>query len=318
MTGSAGNSTQQDKFAQANPNPVLSSSVDGVLQFINPATVKLTSDLELEKAEDLLPKDHRGLVLACHKTGITLTGESQLDGHNIVWSYRSIDESDIVYIYGHDVTTYKSRASNITRLPENNPNPVLVYGLDGLVLFKNNAVDLLLDDLDLEEVEEVLPVDHNNIVKSCSKSDLTVTDERQRGARGIVWSYQLSDNGDAVNIYGFIVTDYQPKNLRISGLPETNPSPVLTSGLDGETGYMNHAATELLRELQLDSVEEMLPSEHKGMAKACHLTSTPLSLQHQVSGKTFAWSYHPIEGHDVVYIYGHDISEYCSDVAGKS
>ena len=306
------NTELQDKFAQANPNPVLSSAADGALRFVNPAALKLMHDLGLEHVEDCLPEDHKSLVKACLNTGVTLTEECHMSGRIIVWSYRSSGEGDVVYIYGHDVSVYQSKSYSPTDLPEENPNPVLTYNVEGKIQFANIAVTLLLNKLGQENVEDMLPVNHVELVAACFKTGLPAIEERQTGNRIIVWSYRLPLDGEVINIYGYDVTNNQPKGLGVNGLPGVNPSPVLTSNLNGVLQYINHAASQLLMVLGMDNIEDILPQDHKGMVKACHSTNTPLTERHQVGGETLVWSYIPVDASDVIYIYGYDITDYCS------
>lgn len=314
MTELESNTSQQEKFAQANPSPVLSSAADGSLQFVNPAATKLMQALGLGHVEELLPGDHKSLVKACLTTGARLTEEGHMAGHNIVWSYQSMGESDVVYIYGHDVTAYHANSHGPTDLPEENPNPVLTCNIKGKILFANTAASLLLDKLGHEDIEDILPVKHVELVESCFNSGAPVTEERQSGNRDIVWSYRLSHNTEDIYIYGYDITDHHPKDSGANGLPGINPSPVLTTNLDGIPQYVNQAARQLLMDLCMENVEDMLPQDHKGMVRACHSTNTALTRQHQVAGEVLVWSYIPVDVSDMVYIYGHDITVYCSDV----
>lgn len=308
---------QQYNFAQANPSPVLSSRADGVLQFVNQAALKLMLDLKLEIVDDLLPVDHEGLVMACLKTGVTLSEERQLNNRNIVWSYQPTNDSDIVYIYGYDVTAYQPKDTNLKCLPEANPNPVLIYKKGGTIHFSNIAVSMLLNDLELENVEDVLPVNHRELLSVCLNTRTPVAGDRQACDHCIVWSYQLSDSGEVIYVYGCDVSQHQPKDFSADDLPGVNPNPVLTSGPDGTLRYSNYATSLLLLDLELDNVEDMLPQDHKGMVKACHATNTPLTAQHKIGERKLVWSYHPVDASDVIYIYGHDITDYCSNTFGK-
>lgn len=311
MTEFESNTGLEDKIAQADPSPVLSSAADGELQFVNKAAANLQHDLELERVEDLLPAGHKGLVKACLNTGVTLTEEWHLSDRSFVWSYQSADESDVVYIYGYDVTAFQSELTRSKGLPEANPNPVLTYTEEGGVQFKNNAVVQLLKELGLKKIEDVLPVNHEELVASCVKTRNPVTEERQASDRNIAWSYQLSGNSDVVYIYGYDITSHQSRDFCASGLPGVNPNPVLTSGPDGVPRYTNPAVLQLLLDLELENVKDLLPLDHKGLVKACHSTNTALTQQYQVAGITLVWSYLPVDDSDVIYIYGNDITDYC-------
>jgi len=301
-----------DRFALANPSPVLSSDSEGQLQFVNPAASKLMHDVEVAHAEDMLPTDHKSLVKACLKTGVTLTEKCQLSDRNIVWSYQSIRESNVVYIYGYDVTTYQQQnKTNRKNLLEETPNPVLIFDSDGEITLKNNALLTLLDDLDLIDFEDVLPVNHIKLAQFCFKTGTPVTEERLTGNRNIVWSYKLLDNGDGLCVFGYDITGYETGNDNTKDLPEINPSPVLTVDPDGVPRYINNAASQLLLDLQLERVQDALPADHEGLVKACLLTNTALNAQITMCDKTLVWSYLPVDGNDVVYIYGHDVTDYC-------
>ncbi len=311
MTGFDNEADIEDKFALANPNPVLSSNAEGLLQFVNPAASKLMHDLEIDYADDLVPTNHKGLVKACLKTGVTLTEECQLGDRNIIWSYRSIAESNVVAIYGYDVTAYHLQQPYRKSLPEANTNPVLTYNSEAKVIFKNSALFVLLDDLGLQDIEDVLPVNHAKLLEFCFKTGTAVTEERLTDRRIIVWSYQLLDNSEELCIYGYDVTGFESNRINAKNLPEVNPGPVLTADSDGVLQFTNNAASQLLLDFQLERIEDMLPADHEGMVKACLLTDTPLTAQYQTCGKTLVWSYLPVDGHDVIYIYGHDITDYC-------
>ena len=93
-------------------------------------------------------------------------------------------------------------------------------------------------------------------------------------------------------------------------MPDINPNPVLTSDSDGTLQFTNDAACQLQLDFKVEIVEGMLPSDHVGIVKACFLTNTPLNTQNTMCGRTFNWSYLPVDGIDVVYIYGHDITDF--------
>ena len=305
----------EDDYALANPNPVLSSNAEGEVQFVNPAATKLMHDVAVELADDLLPANHLGLVKACLKTGTALTVECQLRDRDIAWSYRSIEKNDVVFIYGYDVTSYHLQQPYKKSLPENNPNPVLTYNSAGEVIFKNGALFGLLDNLGLVDVEDVLPVNHAELAAFSFKTGVPVTEERLSGGRRLVWSYKLlEDNGDLC-IYGYDITAYETSKNNVNDLPEINPSPVITVGSDSVVQFSNAAASQLLLDLQLENVEDVLPTDHPGLVKACLLTNTPLTAKNRIADKTLVWSYLPVDGSNVIYIYGYDVSDYCSTLS---
>ena len=103
-------------------------------------------------------------------------------------------------------------------------------------------------------------------------------------------------------------TRHTGSRAQSAGLPEANPNPVISCRPDGVLKTANPATKRLLRELKLESAEDILPVIHKGLVKACLKTATPLSEERLVNGRTIVWSYQPTDNCDAVYIYGHDIS----------
>jgi hypothetical protein len=303
-------SGRQVRFADANPNPVLSSRIDGVLQFVNPATLQLLRDLGLERVEDILPDNHKELVRNCQKTGTRLTKERNTRGRTLVWSYQSTDTSDEIYIYGHDVSDYISDTSGAQEFPMANPSPVLSSGADGVLHFVNPATSQLLQDLGLKDIKAILPRNHDGLIKDCLKTTTTITEERKVGGRTLAWLYRSASDSDEVYIYGHDISGCDPKVFCIEGFPKANPNPIFSSGADGKPRYMNHAAAQLIDRLGFESTEDILPHNHIELVHVCLNTNEAITRERQVSGRTIIWSYYPIDESDLIYIYGFDITDY--------
>jgi hypothetical protein len=168
---------RQTKFAEVNPNPVLSFGSDGVSHFVNPATSKLLRDLGLVCVDDILPGDHKELVRTCLKTGVSLFQECEAGGRTITWSYQSAADGDEIYIYGHDISDYQSATSDALEFPRANPSPVLSYGTDGELHFVNPATSELLLELGMEDVGEILPREHKELAAACLKASTALIKE---------------------------------------------------------------------------------------------------------------------------------------------
>jgi len=169
--------------------------------------------------------------------------------------------------------------------------------------------------LKLENVEDVLPNNHAGLLLACAATHMPLTEERNINGRTVVWMYKSFENSDDIYIYGHDLQNCNSKIFCTEDIPRANPSPVISTDLDGVPGFVNHAAFKIIEELGLDKVEDILPLDHKGMIKACHNANTPLSERYQVGGKILVWSYHPVDVSDMVYIFGHDITDYCSNIS---
>jgi len=302
------------EFPRSNPSPVLSYGADGELHFVNPATAQLLQDLQIEDIEEVLPRNHKELLKACLKTSTPLIKKCKVSGRILVWLYRSISGSDEIYIYGHDVSDYQSATSDVLEFPRANPSPVLTSGADGELHFVNPATSQLLQDMGIENIEEILPRNHKELVKACLKTKIPLTEERKTGGRTLVWLYRSISGSDDVYIYGHDISGCDPKIFCIEGFPKANPNPIFSAGADGVPRYMNYATSELLKKLELENTEDILPRNHKELGNACLNTSEPLIRERKVGGRTIIWSYHPIDDSDLIYIYGHDITDYHPDI----
>ena len=299
---------RQVKFAEVNPNPVLSSGADGALHFVNPATSKLLRDLGLESVDDILPADHKELVEICSKTGVKLTEECNAGGRTLTWSYQSVADGDEVYIYGHDISDYQTATSDALEFPRSNPSPVLSYAANGELHFVNPATSLLLQDLGIVDIGEILPRNHKELLKACQKTCIPLIKKYKVSGRTLVWLYRSISGSDEIYIYGHDVSDFQSSTSHELDFPRANPSPVLTSGVDGELHFVNPATSQLLQDLGIGDIAEILPRNHKELVKACLKTSIPLTEECKVGGRSLVWLYRSISDSDEIYIYGHDIS----------
>ena len=302
------------EFPRANPSPVLSCGADGELHFVNPATSELLQELGMETVAEILPPEHKKLATACLKTSTPLIRERKVAGRTLVWLYHSISDSDEIYIYGHDVTDYQSGASHALDFPTANPSPVLTSGVDGELHFVNPATSQLLYDLQIEEVEEILPRNHKEMVTACLKNRTPLTEERKVAGRNLVWLYRSISDSDEVYIYGHDISGCDPRIFCVEGFPGANPNPIFSAGADGVPRHMNYATSQLIEKLELENTSDILPLNHEELVRACLHSSEPIIRERKVAGRTIVWSYHPIDDSDLVYIYGHDITDYHPDI----
>lgn len=122
------------RFPEENPNPVLSSGLDGLPQYINPAALRLCDDLKLKSIEKLLPDTHNELVKACLNTSMVLECEHKVDGHIFLWSYLPANSNNVVFIYGNDITKYRPEAV----LESLNDTLIHLYEIKGSIKIKGS------------------------------------------------------------------------------------------------------------------------------------------------------------------------------------
>src|SRR6266516_5522631 len=79
---------------------------------------------------------------------------------------------------------------------------------------------------------------------------------------------------------------------------------------DGTLTYLNNAAREMARQLQVADPESILPRNAGAIAQEClRQGHSKLSQQIQLNGRTLTWSFFPIIASQVVHCYGADITE---------
>lgn len=295
----------QDEFVYENPNPVLSFEVEGGLSSVNPAALNLMQELGLKYVNDLLPDDHCGLVKACQKTRTTLTSKNKICGRNIVWSYQPAYESDTVFIYGYDISKYKPQMPVQNVLPKLNPSPIILSTVEGVFEFANPAVSSLLNDLILNNVTDMLPINHLGLLKAALKTQVLLTEERSINGTTIAWTYKLSESNGSICINGYDISHSTSKMFSIEGMPRFNVKPVVSADTDGVPRFINYATSAIINKLGFNSVEDILPKRHSGLIKACLTTNTPLIEEYQTPDRSIYWSYHPIEGSNYIYMCGH-------------
>jgi PAS domain S-box-containing protein len=97
---------------------------------------------------------------------------------------------------------------------------------------------------------------------------------------------------------------------KLAAFPRFNPDPVMELAADGTLTYLNNAAREMARSLQVADPEAILPPHAGATAQDClRQGHNKLSQQSQISGRTLSWSFFPIIASQVVHCYGADVTE---------
>jgi len=97
---------------------------------------------------------------------------------------------------------------------------------------------------------------------------------------------------------------------KLAAFPRFSPDPVMELASDGTLTYVNHAAREMARQLQVEQPEAILPANAAAIAQEClRQGQSKLSQQLQLNGRTLTWSFFPIIPSQVVHCYGADVTE---------
>jgi class 3 adenylate cyclase len=130
------------RFPDDNPNPVLRVDADGLLSYANPASREVCAGLGAVVGEHLGDEIMARLADAGgRREPIELIVE---DRTWAVWPV-PIRDMGFINLYGRDITAERA----IQKFPDQNPNPVLRFGVDGTLLYANRASETIVSGLDL-------------------------------------------------------------------------------------------------------------------------------------------------------------------------
>jgi two-component system, cell cycle sensor histidine kinase and response regulator CckA len=97
---------------------------------------------------------------------------------------------------------------------------------------------------------------------------------------------------------------------KLAAFPRYNPDPVMELASDGTVTYLNNAAREMARVLEVSENENILPPQAAHIAREClRLGHSKLSHEVKINGRTLSWSFFPIVASQVVHCYGADVTE---------
>ena len=97
---------------------------------------------------------------------------------------------------------------------------------------------------------------------------------------------------------------------KLAAFPRFSPDPVMELAADGTLTYLNNAAREMARQLNVAEPEAILPRNAAALAQEClQQGHSKPSQQIQLNGRTVAWSFVPIIASQSVHCYGADITE---------
>jgi PAS domain S-box-containing protein len=125
----------------------------------------------------------------------------------------------------------------------------------------------------------------------------------------------LNGNESAFGITGTLSDITERKRAeaeiqKLAAFPRYSPDPVMELAADGTLTYLNNAAREMARQLNVSEPESILPRNAGGLARECLQQGRSQPAQHiQLNGRTVAWSFVPIITGQTVHCYGVDITE---------
>jgi len=118
---------------------------------------------------------------------------------------------DHVVGFGVDVTLLRAAEEENARLasiPHESPQPIMSADSAGEIVYANPAARGIAEQIGLEVLDELLPADHEEIVRKCLETNENATSiETSAGGRDFHWLYHPLRGHDIVHIHGTEVTE---------------------------------------------------------------------------------------------------------------
>ena len=191
---------------------------------------------------------------------------------------------------------------SLSRVPGQNPNPVLRMTRAGRLVYANESSAKLRAALGIE-VGSDLPADLVEELLEAATQAPPRAVERAAGIRTFSWLPIDVPELDLVNLYG---TDITAEKV-VERFPSRNPNPVMRMSYEGRLIYANEASGPIVRALGVAAGDafpaEIADHRHDWLAGR---DQEPFELQGE--GRWFAITPVPIPEFEVINLYGTDIT----------
>ncbi|AQQ10247.1 Aerobic respiration control sensor protein ArcB [Sedimentisphaera cyanobacteriorum] len=238
------------KFPSENPNPVLRMSEIGELYYTNKAGEEF---VEINENNRKLKKEFKDQVLI--ECCISSTGvfNYKLGKKTYRISYTKISPDNYINIYASDISKEieaRKRIDDLSKFPEENPNPVLRISPEGGVLYSNEAAKKFTKFEDRKEV--LIGAMKDKAAYISPKTEVGKFETANNGRIYNFW-YSFIDPPGYINLYGTDITDRksaelekqkQAENLRIT--LNSIGDAVIAADTQGIITLMNPNAEKLL------------------------------------------------------------------------
>ena len=191
---------------------------------------------------------------------------------------------------------------SLSRVPGQNPNPVLRMTRAGRLVYANESSAPLRAALGID-VGGDLPADLVAELLDAAAQTPPRAVERDAGIRAFSWLPIEVPELDLVNLYG---TDITAEKV-VERFPGRNPNPVMRMSYDGRLIYANEASRPIARALGIDA-GDLFPAEiadrrHDWLADR---DREPFELQGE--GRWFAITPVPVPEFEFINLYGADVT----------
>ena len=286
-----------NKFPDQNPNPVLRVSIDGNLEYANPASEPICKAMGIEIGEKL-PAVLMQQFSKIADSGSSETIEVEADDRVFSLLVVAVFEFNCINIYGTDITAMKV----LNKFPDLNPNPVMRMSPEGRLEYANSAGAPVVRAMGMEVGDLFSPEMLSTIeaLRSGKSSDpLEVSGEGRTYSLTPVHTREF----DITNIYGDDIT----ARIAMNKFPDQNPNPVLRISNDQVVEYANPASELTLKAIGA-RVGESLPEEFFAKIKAISDSGSSESVEVSTEGRTFSLLVVGVFEFGFINLYGTEIT----------
>ena len=286
-----------NKFPDQNPNPVLRVSIDGNLEYANPASEPICKAMGIEMGEKL-PAVLMQQFSKIADSGSSETIEVEADDRVFSLLVVAVFEFNCINIYGTDITAMKV----LNKFPDLNPSPVMRMSPEGRLEYANSAGAPVVRAMGMEVGDLFSPEMLSTIeaLRSGKSSDpLEVSGEGRTYSLTPVYTREF----DITNIYGDDIT----ARIAMNKFPDQNPNPVLRISNDQVVEYANPASELTLKAIGA-RVGESLPEEFFAKIKAISDSGSSESVEVSTEGRTFSLLVVGVFEFGFINLYGTEIT----------
>ncbi len=198
---------------------------------------------------------------------------------------------------------------SLARFPDENPNPVLRFGLDGTVLYANTPSEVLLTVWGVGRGEAV-PAFVREVVSRAFADNAAQEFEAQAGGRDYALAVAPIAEAGYANVYGRDITAQKLEQERVTDLarfPDENPNPVMRIRRDGVLLYANGPSAPLLHRWSVGVGDRVAEAVAERVSRAFDLDASEF-IEVESEGAVFAFEIAPVAEGEYANLYGRDIT----------
>ena len=230
-----------------------------------------------------------------------------VDGTTLIVRYTPIPDGGLLTTLFDitDIRQAEAQIEDLSKLPEENPNPVLRFDKNNILLYANSAAEHLSNGMKCT-VGDPATGEWVRTLNETRESGTRREVERECDSRSYILLISPVARTSHVNIYGRDVTELKQAEAEIqtlAKLPEQNPGPVIRFAGDGTLVYANSASADLLTGMEC-SVGSLAPDIWKQLLDKALQTGTRQEYEQDCQDKVFSLMFWPVLESRNINVYG--------------